>query len=87
MRKGARAKAILSSSLMPTRTQQLLCITAVTDSKLEATGKGISPSDSDTGELWAERDASHHDDQRILSFPRSTVMSLKKINDTSSGMY
>lgn len=72
---------------MPTRTQQLLCITAVTDSKLEATEKGISPSDNDTGELWAEIDASHHDDQWILSFPHSTVMSLKKINDTSSGMY
>ncbi|KAL0179214.1 hypothetical protein M9458_024656, partial [Cirrhinus mrigala] len=37
-----------SSSLLPTRTQQLLCNTAVTNSKLEATEKGISPSDSDT---------------------------------------
>ncbi|XP_016335737.1 BAH and coiled-coil domain-containing protein 1-like isoform X2 [Sinocyclocheilus anshuiensis] len=50
MRRGARSKAILSSSLLPTRTQQLLCNTAVTDSKLEATEKGISPSDSDTEE-------------------------------------
>ncbi|XP_059387229.1 BAH and coiled-coil domain-containing protein 1-like isoform X3 [Carassius carassius] len=50
MRRGARSKAILSSSLLPTRTQQLLCNTAVTDSKLEATKKGISPSDSDTEE-------------------------------------
>ncbi len=79
MRRGVRSKAILSSSLMPTRTQQLLCNTAVTNSKLEATEKGISPSDSNTGELWAERDASHHDDQQILSFPCSTVMPLKKL--------
>ncbi|XP_016385912.1 BAH and coiled-coil domain-containing protein 1-like [Sinocyclocheilus rhinocerous] len=50
MRRGARSKAILSSSLLPTRTQQLLCNTAVTYSKLEATEKGISPSDSDTEE-------------------------------------
>uniref|UniRef100_A0A8C1BNN1 BAH domain and coiled-coil containing 1b n=1 Tax=Cyprinus carpio carpio TaxID=630221 RepID=A0A8C1BNN1_CYPCA len=48
MRRGAMSKAILCSSLLPTRTQQLLCNTAVTDSKLEATEKGISPSDSDT---------------------------------------
>ncbi|XP_073684402.1 BAH and coiled-coil domain-containing protein 1 [Garra rufa] len=50
MRRGVRSKAILSSSLLPTRTQQLLCNTAVTDSKLEATEKGISPFDSDTEE-------------------------------------
>ncbi|XP_016122717.1 BAH and coiled-coil domain-containing protein 1-like isoform X3 [Sinocyclocheilus grahami] len=50
MRRGARSKAILSSSLLPTRTQQLLCNTAVTHSKLEATEKGVSPSDSDTEE-------------------------------------
>ncbi|XP_050979938.1 BAH and coiled-coil domain-containing protein 1 isoform X2 [Labeo rohita] len=50
MRRGARSKAILSPSLLPTRTQQLLCNTAVTNSKLEATEKGISPSDSDTEE-------------------------------------
>lgn len=64
-----------------------MCDTAVTDSKLEATEKGISPSDSNTGELWAEREASQHDDQQTLSFPCSTVMPLKKINDASSGMH
>lgn len=87
MRRGVRSKAILSTSSLPTRTQQLMCNTAVIDSKLEATEKGTSPSDSDTGELWAERDASRHDDQRTLSLPCSTVMPLKRINDASSGMH
>lgn len=77
----------MSTSSLPTRTQQLMCNTVVIDSKLEATEKGTSPSDSDTGELWAERDASRHDAQRTVSFPCSTVMPLKRINDASSGMH
>ncbi|XP_067286799.1 BAH and coiled-coil domain-containing protein 1 isoform X2 [Pseudorasbora parva] len=50
MRRGVRSKAILSSSSLPARTQQLMCNMAVTDSKQDATEKGISLSNSDTEE-------------------------------------
>ncbi|XP_051530152.1 BAH and coiled-coil domain-containing protein 1-like isoform X2 [Myxocyprinus asiaticus] len=50
MRRGARSKAILSSSTLPTRTKQLLRNTLVTNSKFEAPEKGISQLDSNTEE-------------------------------------
>ncbi|XP_055033165.2 BAH and coiled-coil domain-containing protein 1 [Misgurnus anguillicaudatus] len=52
VRRGPKSKAFLSctSSPLPSQTQQLQRNKAMTDSKLEAPEKGISPSDSDTEE-------------------------------------
>lgn len=52
MKRGARSKAILSSTPLPTRTQQLLCNTAMTDSKLEATEKGISDTEEEDDGIY-----------------------------------
>lgn len=53
----------------------------MTDSKLKALEKGISPSDSDTGELWVIQRA--RDPLIFLVGFRAN----KKITDTSSGMH